>query len=137
MTWPKAKAFAKDPDLKKAMQKGGVTGVPTIKFYTMVFQDTAVIDSKLRAATMFKVKDWDAWKKSFDSTRALNTDIGLKARAYGYDPDDNHNVIIVAAVLDTAKANAYWNSDMLKQRRAASGVVGKPERFVYTVVKRY
>ena len=133
----KAKAFAKDPGLKKAMQKGGVTGAPTIKFYTMVFQDTAVIDSKLRAATMFKVKDWDAWKKSFDSTHALKTDNGLMLRAYGYDPDDNHNVVLVAAVVDTAKANAYWNSDMLKQRRAASGVVGKPERFVYTVVKRY
>jgi hypothetical protein len=133
----KGKAFVKDPSLKKAMQKGGVIGAPNIKFYTMVFQDTAVIDSKMRAATMFKVKDWDAWKKSFDSTRALNSDIGLKARAYGYDPDDNHNVIIVAAVLDTAKARAYWNSDMLKQRRAASGVVGKPERFVYNIVARY
>jgi hypothetical protein len=133
----KAKAFTKNPTLKKAMQQGGVKGAPIIKFYTMVFQDTAVIDSKLRSATMFKVKDWDAWKKSFDSTRALNSDIGLKARAYGYDPDDNHNVILVGAVLDTAKAHAYWNSDMLKERRAASGVVGTPERIVYTVVKRY
>jgi len=133
----KGKAFVKDPSLKKAMQKGGVTGTPVISFYTMVFQDTAVIDSKLRSATMFKVKDWDAWKRSFDSTHALKTDNGLVLRAYGYDPDDKHNVILVAAVVDTAKAHAYWNSDMLKQRRAASGVVGKPERIVYTVVKRY
>jgi len=133
----KAKAFAKDPGLKKAMQKGGVTGTPTIKFYTMVFQDSAVVDSKVRAATMFKVKDWDAWKKSFDSTHALKTDNGLALRAYGYDPNDNHNVVLITAVLDSAKANAYWNSDMLKQRRAASGVVGKPERFVYTIEKRY
>ena len=133
----KGKAFTKDPSLKKAMQKGGVTGAPSIKFYTMVFQDTAVIDSKLRAATMFKVKDWDAWKKSFDSTHALKTDNGLMLRTYGYDPDDNHNVILVAAVVDTAKANAYWNSDMLKQRRAASGVVGKPERVLFNIVARY
>ena len=133
----KAKAFSKDPGLKKAMQKGGVVGAPTIKFYTMVFQDTAAIDSKLRSATMFKVKDWDAWKKSFYSTHALKTDNGLMLRSYGYDPNDNHNVVLVAAVVDTAKAHAYWNSDMLKQRRAASGVVGKPERVVYTVVKRY
>jgi len=133
----KAKAFAKNPALKKAMLQGGVKGAPSIKYYTMVFQDTAAIDSKLRTASMFKVKDWDNWKKSFDSARALNSDIGLKARAYGHDPDDNHKVIIVAAVLDTAKARAYWNSDMLKQRRAASGVIGTPERLVYTVVKRY
>ncbi len=133
----KAKAFSKNATLKKAMQQGGVKGAPIIKFYTMVFQDTAVLDSKLRSASYFRVKDWDAWKKSFDSTRALNADIGLKARAYGYDPDDNHNVVLVGAVIDTAKAHAYWNSDMLKQRRAASGVVGTPERIVYTVVKRY
>ena len=133
----RAKAFSKNPALKKAMQKGGVMGTPSIKFYTMVFQDTAKIDSKMRTATMFKVKDWDGWKRSFDSTRALNADIGLKARAYGYDPDDNHNVILVGAVLDTAKAHAYWNSEMLKQRRAASGVLGTPQRLVYNVVKRY
>jgi len=133
----KAKAFTKNPTLKKAMQKGGVKGVPTIKFYTMVFQDTGAVDSKLRAASMFKVKDWAVWQKAFDSTRALKTDNGLTPRAYGYDPDDNHNVIIVAAVLDTAKANAYWNSDMVKQRRAAGGVVSKPDRIMYTVVQRY
>jgi len=133
----KAKAFSKDPGLKKAMQKGGVVGAPLIKFYTMVFQDTAVIDSKLRSATMLKVKDWATWQKSFDSARASKTDNGLAARAYGYNPDDNHNVIVVNAVLDTAKARAYWNSDMLKQRRAASGVVGTPERFLYNVAKRY
>ena len=62
MILPKEKHLQKAPGLKKAMQKGGVIGAPTIKFYTMVFQDTAAIDSKLRAATMFKVKDWDAWK---------------------------------------------------------------------------
>jgi hypothetical protein len=86
---------------------------------------------------MFKVKDWAAWQKSFDSTRALKTDNGLTPRAYGYDPDDNHNVVIVAAVLDTAKARAFWSSDLLKQRRAAGGVLGTPERIVYTLVKRY
>jgi hypothetical protein len=133
----KAKTFTKNPTLKKAMQKGGVTGVPTIKFYTMVFQDTAAVESKVRSVSMFKVKDWDAWKRSFDSTRVLKTDNGLSPRAYGYDPDDNHNVVIVSAILDSAKANAYWNSDMLKQRRAASGALGKPERIIYTVVKRY
>jgi hypothetical protein len=133
----KGKAFAKDPNLKKAMQKGGVMGMPTFNYYTIVFQDTAVIDSKLRAATTFKVKDWAAWKRSYDSTRQLNTDNGLAPRAYGYDADDNHSVILVTAILDTAKARAFWSSDLLKQRRAASGVIGTPNRFVYRVVQRY
>jgi heme-degrading monooxygenase HmoA len=133
----KAKAFAKDPGLKKAMQKGGVVGAPTISFATMVFQDTAAVDSKLRSRTTFKVKDWDAWKKAFDSTRGMITDNGLTVRAYGHDPADNHSVVLVTAITDTAKARAYWNSDVLKQRRAASGVIGTPQRFIFTIVQRY
>jgi hypothetical protein len=133
----KAKAFAKDPGLKKAMQKGGVIGTPTISFATMVFQDTAATDSKLRSRTTFKVKDWDAWKTAFDSARTTITDNGLTVRAYGHDPADNHNVVLVTAITDTAKARAYWNSDLLKQRRAASGVIGTPQRFIFTIVQRY
>src|SRR5437762_3201864 len=110
----KAKAFSKSANLKQAMQKGGVLGTPTFKFTTIVFQDTTNIESKLRARTTFRVKDWDTWKRVFDSTMQLKTDNGLMPRAYGYDPDDNHNVTFVAAILDTAKARAFWNSDLLK-----------------------
>ena len=133
----KAKSFAKDPGLKKAMQKGGVMGAPSISLVTMVFQDTANIDSKLRAKTMLKVKDWDAWKKSFDSVRQIKSDIGLMTRVYGYDVDDNHNVTLVSAITDTAKARAYYNSDLIKQRRAAAGVTGTPQRFMFRIVQRY
>jgi hypothetical protein len=132
----KAKAFSKDASLKQAMQKGGVSGTPTFKFVTLTFRDTAQISSALRSYTSITVKDWDMWQKSFDSTRQVTTDNGLAVRAYGYDPDDNHKVTIVSAILDSSKAAAYWNSDMLKQRRAASGA-GEPSRFVYTMVKMY
>ena len=43
----RAKAFAKDPSLKKAMQKGGVTGTPQFNFVTATWQDTAVIGAAL------------------------------------------------------------------------------------------
>jgi len=59
----KAKAFAKDPSLKKAMEKGGVVGAPTISFLTTVWQDTATISSTIRSRTTFTVKDWDVWQK--------------------------------------------------------------------------
>jgi hypothetical protein len=133
----KAKAFAKDPTLKAAMQKGGVTGTPTFKFSTVVYQDNAQNMSDLRSMTMFTVKDWDAWKRSFDSSRQIRTDNGLTDRAYGYDADDNHKVILVVAINDSAKSTAFWNSDQIKQLRANSGVVGQPERFVYRVVQKY
>ena len=133
----KAKAFAKDPGLKAAMQKGGVTGAPTILFNTIVYQDNAKNMSDLRSMTNFTVKDWDAWKKGFESHRQTRTDNGLTDRAYGYDADDNHKVTVVVGVNDTAKANAYWKSDLLKQQRTESGVVGEVKRHVYRVVQKY
>jgi uncharacterized protein YeaO (DUF488 family) len=133
----KAKAFAKDPSLKAAMHKGGVIGAPSISFNTIVYQDMAKNMPDLRSMTTFTVKDWDAFKTHFESNRQVRKDNGLTDRAYGYDADDNHKVTLVTAVNDTAKANAYWKSDLLKQKRAEAGVVGEAKRFVYRVVQTY
>jgi hypothetical protein len=133
----KAKAFSKDPNLKQAMQKGGVTGTPSFSFVTITFQDTVEIGSNLRSRTTFTVKDWDAWQKAFQEGDQERKENGITVRAYGHDVDDDKKVVLVTAIMDTAKAYAYWKSDMLKQRRAASGVIGEPERFVYRVVQRY
>jgi hypothetical protein len=133
----RAKAFAKDPSLKKAMQKGGVMGAPTFTLTTMTFQDTATISSDIRSRTTFMVKDWAAWQKSFEEGKQERMDNGIITRAYGHNSDNDKKVILVTAVMDTAKAFAYYKSDMLKKRRTASGVVGEPERFLYRVVQRY
>jgi hypothetical protein len=134
----KAKAFAKDPSLKKAMQKGGVMGAPVISFLTSTWQDTASLKpGTLRSRTTFTVKDFDAWVKSFEEGKQERLDNGITDRVIGHDADDNKKVSLVTAVLDTAKAFAYYKSDALKKRRAAGGVTGEPARFLFTVVKRY
>jgi len=133
----KAKAFTKDPSLKQRMQKGGVLGAPSIQFVTMTYQDTATVSSAIRSETMFNVKDWTAWEKSFKEGEQERIDNGITVRAYGHDPDDDKKVRLVTAIIDTAKARAYWNSDMLKKRRADGGVIGTPDRFVFRIVQRY
>jgi hypothetical protein len=133
----KAKSFAKDPGLKKAMQKGGVIGAPAISFLTMTFQDTASVASDLRSRTTFTVKDWAAWQKSFEEGKQERLDNGIAVRAFGHEVNDDKKVVLVTVVMDTAKAFAYYKSDMLKKRREASGVIGEPERFLYRVVQRY
>jgi len=133
----KAKAFGKSADLKQAMQKSGVVGTPTVKFVIMEFLDSANISTTLRSRSTFTVKDWDAWRRSFDSTRNLNTDNGLVVRGYGHDADNKNNVTIVTAITDTAKASAFWKSDLVKQRRKAAGVTSEPVRFVYQMVQHY
>ena len=134
----KAKAFGKDASLKKAMQKGGVTGTPRFNYVTMVWQDTArLAQSDIRSMTQFSVKDWAAWQKNFEEGRQQRIDNGLVDRAYGHDAEDDHKVVLVVAVEDSAKAYPYWKSDLLKERRKAGGVIGEPERYVFRVVERY
>jgi len=134
----KAKAFTKDPSLKKAMDKGGVVGPPTISFYVATWQDTATLPpGTLRSRTTFSVKDWDTWIKSFDDGKQERTDNGIATRVVGHDADDNKKVTLITAVTDTAKAFAYYKSDALKKRREAGGVIGEPKRFLFQIVKKY
>lgn len=133
----KAKAFATNPSLKAAMQKGGVTGNPSISYLNTTWQDTVVINSAIRSLTTFTVKDWDGWQKGFAEGKQERIDNGITDRVYGHDPDNSKKVMLVTALTDTAKAHAYWKSDMLKKRRAASGVTSAPDRFLFRIVQRY
>lgn len=133
----KAKAFSKNAALQAALQKGFVTGTPKYNFISVVYQNMSPNLPDLRAMTFFTVKDWNAWKNSFDSAKQTRIENGLTDRAYGHDVDDNRKVVLVVAVNDSAKAEAFWNSNLIKQRRAASGVVGDVERFIYRVVQKY
>lgn len=133
----KAKAFSKDASLKKAMQAGGVRGTPTFIHLNATYQDTAVLSDAIRALSTFSVKDWANWQKGFEDGRSERIENGIADRAYGNDPENPNKVAVVTAAVDSAKATAYWNSDMLKKRREAGGVIGSPERFLFRIVKRY
>ena len=133
----KAKAFANNPSLKQTMQKGGVQGKPQVSFITMVWQDTSRTNANIRSRTIFMVKNFDDWRKVFEQQRQVRMDNGLSDRAFGYDLDNHNKVTLVLTVNDTAKAKAFWKSDQLKQLRAASGMIGVPERYVYRVAQRY
>jgi hypothetical protein len=134
----KAKAFSKDPGLKKVMQNGGVIGAPTIDFLVTTWQDTVhLAPGTLRSRTTFTVKDFDVWVKSFQDGKQERMDNGITDRVIGHDADDNKKVALVTAVQDTAKAFAYYKSDALKKRREAGGVIGEPARFLFNIVKRY
>ena len=134
----KAKSFAKDPGLKKAMQNAGVTGTPSFLIFTSTWQDTVALKpGTLRSRTIFSVKDFDIWFKNFQEGKQERMDNGITDRVVGHDVDDNKKVALVTAVQDTAKAFAYYKSDALKKRREAGGVTGEPARFLFNIVKRY
>ena len=133
----KAKAFAKDPGLKKAMQKGGVLGMPTVALNKMVFQDTVMMSTDLRARATYMVKDWAAWQKAFEEGKKDIMENGITLRAYGHSADNDKKIIVVTAITDTAKAFAFYKSDELKKRGVAVGKVGEIDRFLYRVVQHY
>ncbi len=135
--YEKAKAMSGAPALKDKMNKAGVTSAPSFDYVNMVMMDTNTNSSTNRVIIMHKVKDWDAWKKSFDSHKQTRMDNGLTDRGVGYSMDDNHMVTVVLVINDMAKAKAFMNSQELKDKMAESGVEGKPTVFMYRVAERY
>lgn len=134
----KAKAFGNSPALKDKMKMGGVMGAPTTFFEEQVFMDTTTLAPNVaRVMVTHKVKDWDAWKKEFDSHKQARLDAGLADRVVGHSIDDNHMVRIVFAITDMAKAKAFMASKDLKDKMAAAGVEGPPTFWYYTIAKKY
>jgi hypothetical protein len=133
----KAKAMAADPTLKDVMKKAGVAGPPEIDYIHAVLSDTTAIQQTVRLMIKSKVKDFDAWKKSFDTHNQVRKDAGLTDRVVAYSIDDNHNITLVFAVADMEKAKTFLASKELKERMDEAGVVGPPGIFFYRVVEKY
>lgn len=133
----KAKAVAASPELKARMKKGGVVGTPSIDFLQAVMNDTTAISATVRLMVNHKVKDWDAWKKAFDSHKQARVDAGLIDRALGHTVGDDHKVTIVFAVSDMEKAKAFMASKDLKDKMAEAGVDGPPTFFFYKIAAKY
>ena len=131
----KAKQFGESADLKATMQKAGVVGTPQVRLNEMfrLVTDTA----SNRVVVMHKVKDFDTWKKVFDSHKQTRTDAGLTDRSYGYSTSDHNMVSVVFTVNDMAKAKAFMDSKDLKDKMTEAGVIGKPDVFAYHVVQQY
>jgi hypothetical protein len=133
----RANVFGKSPSLKSVMQNAGVVGTPMMNLMMITMQDTGKISSELRSVVSFTVKDWSVWQQNFESGAQSRTDNGVAVRGYGHDAMDDHKVKVVTALMDSAKAVAYFKSDTLKKRMQASGVTGQPDRFLFRVVRRY
>lgn len=133
----KAKEFVAMPDLKAAMQKGGVLGTPTVNYLDVQWQDTTTNTASTRVMITHKVKDYDAWKKVFDEDKPNRVNAGFTDRMLAYNTGDNHMVSIVMLVSDMKKAEAFSKSPELKTKMEAGGVEGPPSFFYYTIAKKY
>jgi len=133
----KAKELTASQGMKDRMKEAGVTGTPSFNYVEVVMDDNSPIEQTNRLMMTHKVKDWDAWKKEFDDHKQVRMDAGLIDRALAHDINDNHQVEIVFAVTDMAKAKAFLQSKDLKDKMEKAGVEGKPTSFFYNIEKMY
>ena len=133
----KAKELTGSQGMKDRMKEAGVTGTPSFNYMEVVMDDNSPIEQTNRLLMLERVKDWDAWKKEFDQNKQLRIDGGLIDRGIGHAIDDNHQVSVVFAVTDIAKAKAFLQSKDLKDKMEKAGVEGKPVPFYYNIVKMY
>jgi hypothetical protein len=133
----KARQFSMLPDLKATMAKAGVVGAPVILYTESQWYDSTTDASTTRVMIVQKVKDYDAWKKVFDSHKQARMDAGLTDRAVGHAVGDPHAVSVVFAVSDMKKAEDFAKSKDLKDKMTEAGVEGAPDIFFYHVVKQY
>jgi hypothetical protein len=133
----KAKELTASQGMKDRMKEAGVIGKTSFQYLEVVMDDNSPIQQTNRLMVTHKVKDWDAWKKEFDDHKQTRIDAGLIDRGIGHDVDDNHQVSVVFAVTDMAKAKAFLQSKDLKDKMDKAGVEGKPVSFFYNIVQMY
>ena len=105
----KAKEMGNSKELMERMKKAGASK-PSSEYTETVMNDTTAIQQTVRVMVKHKVKDWDTWKKAFDSHKQARMDAGLTDRVIGHVAGDDHSVILVFAVADLAKAKAFMES---------------------------
>lgn len=74
-----------------------------------------------------KVKDFAAWKQSFDGHAPVRKAAGLTRAHVLQAVDDPNAVTVLLDFTDADKAKAFGKSDELKARMKSAGVIGKPE----------
>jgi len=74
----------------------------------------------------FKVKDFNAWRTSYDANAKNRTSAGITNSKVFRSADDPNEVVILQDVADVAKARTWLGSEDLKAAMQKSGVIGSP-----------
>jgi len=74
----------------------------------------------------FKVKDFNAWRTSYNGHEKDRTSVGITNGKVFRSADDPNDVLIVQDVTDISKARAWLGSTEMKTVMEKSGVVGSP-----------
>lgn len=73
-----------------------------------------------------KVKDYDAWRQSFDTGRSRREAVGLANARVFRSAEDGNEIMLVFDVTDIGKAKEFAASPDRKALMERSGVIGTP-----------
>jgi quinol monooxygenase YgiN len=121
-----AKAYTASPELKIAMEKAAVVGVPRIWFTTSVDAPLAEATG-VRLFVRHTVADPKAWRKAYDGFAEVQRKGGVVAKAVFQSVDDPSDVTVVHDFKDLETAKAFTASPDLKATMEKAGVVGAPQ----------
>ena len=78
------------------------------------------------ATIHFKVKDYAAWRTSYDGNEKSRLSAGITNGRVFRRADDPNDVVVLQDVADVAKARTWFASDDMKAAMQKSGVIGSP-----------
>jgi len=74
----------------------------------------------------FKVKDFDAWRTSYNGREKDRTSAGITNGKVFRSADDSNDVLILADVADVSKVRTWLGSNAMKSVMEKSGIIGSP-----------
>jgi hypothetical protein len=74
----------------------------------------------------FKVKDFNAWRSSYNGHEKDRTSAGITNGRVFRSPEDPNDVVILQDVADVSKARTWLGSTEMKAVMEKSGVIGSP-----------
>jgi hypothetical protein len=74
----------------------------------------------------FKVKDFNAWRTSYNGHEKERTSAGITNGRVFRSADDPNDVLILQDVADVSKARTWLGSNEMKSVLEKSGVIGSP-----------
>ena len=76
----------------------------------------------------FKVKDFNAWRSSYNGHEKDRTSAGITNGRVFRSPEDPNDVVILQDVADVSKARTWLGSNEMKAVMEKSGVLGSVPR---------
>jgi quinol monooxygenase YgiN len=73
-----------------------------------------------------KVRDFDAWKATFDGHASAREAAGINASAYR-NLDDEGNAVAIGTAASKEAFIAFFSAPEMKEVQAKAGVLGPPE----------